>query len=109
MVLRVVLLVLKHLIHFSKSSAITRSLEAVLGPAVTDTFRKRFCKVVGNDVGFGNPLYKCLVTPPVSVMPGLSLQSQLGFKFSFANLHGETYGDFLARVDAESDAVERNF
>ena len=36
-------------------------------------------------------------------MPGLSLQANLNFSFDFVSLHGETYGDFLDRVDAESD------
>ena len=103
LVLRVVLLVLKHLIHFAKEEAFKCCLEAVLGPAVVDCFRKRFCKIVGYGTGFGNPIFKCLSIPSVSVMPGLSLQANLNFSFDFASLHGETYGDFLNRVDAESN------
>ena len=106
MVLRVVLLILKHLIHFEKEDVFKCCLEAVLGPAVVDTFRKRFCSIVGNEEGFGNPIYRCNSIPAVSVMPGLSLQANLNFRFNFANLHGETYGDFLARVDADDDNRE---
>ena len=102
MVLRVVLLILKHLIHFYNEAAFKCCLEAVLGPVVVDNFRKRFCKIVGHDTGFGNPIYQCLAIPSVSVMPGLSLQSNLNFRFNFVSLHGETYGDFLNRVDAEN-------
>lgn len=102
--LRIVLLILKHLLHFDKVKAITRSLESVLGPCVTDTFRKRFCKVVGHDTGFGNPIFKSQTIPTVSVMPGLSLQANLNFSFNFVSLHGETYGDFLNRIDAENTA-----
>ena len=104
MVLRVVLLLLKHLLHFDKVNAIKRSLESVLGPCVVDTFRKRFCKIVGHDVGFGNPLYKSVTIPSVAVMPGLSLQANLSFNFSFSSLHGETYGDFLSRIETETIA-----
>ena len=102
-VLRVVLLILKHLIHFGKEKAFKCCLEAVLGPAVVDCFRKRFCRIINSGTGFGNPIYQCQTVPSVSVMPGLSLQANLNFSFDFASLHGETYGDFLSRVEAEGD------
>ena len=102
--LRIILLILKHLLHFDKVNAITRSLESVLGPCITDSFRKRFCRIVGHDTGFGNPIYRCQTIPSGSVMPGLPLQANLNFSFNFVSLHGETYGDFLNRMDAESTA-----
>ena len=85
----------------SKEEIITRCLESVLGPAVVDTFRKRFCEIVASDVGFGNPIYKSKTIPSASVMPGLSLRADLSFRFNFVSLHGETYGDYLNRIEAE--------
>ena len=102
MVLRVVLLILKHLIHFYSEDAYKCCLEAVLGPVVVDTFRKRFCKIVGHETGFGNPIFQCRTIPSISVMQGLSLQANLNFRFNFVSLYGETYGDFLNRLDAET-------
>lgn len=96
--LRIVLLVLKNLLHFRAKRAIDRSLEAVLGPSVTDAFRKRFCVLTGASCGFGDPVYKARVIPSPAVMPGLGLRVDFGFTFSFKDLHGEDFGEFLARV-----------
>ena len=85
----------------SKENIIKRCLESVLGPAVVDVFRKRFCEIVASDVGFGNPIYKCRSIPSASVMPGLSLRADLNLRFNFVSLHGETYGDYLNRIDSE--------
>ena len=96
--LRIVLLVLKNLLHFRSKRAIDRSLEAVLGPSVTDAFRKRFCVLTGASCGFGDPIYKARVIPSPAVMPGLGLRVDFNFTFSFKDLHGEDFGEFLSRV-----------
>ena len=105
LVLRTILLILKLLMMLSKDDIIVRCLESVLGPAVVNTFRNRFCKIVASE-GFGNPVYKCGSVPPSSVMPGLSLRADLNFRFNFVDLHGETYDDFLNRIDAEVSTRE---
>ena len=104
--LRVILLILKLLTMLSNEGIINRCLESVLGPAVVDIFRKRFCEIVASDVGFGNPIYKSRSIPSASVMPGLSLRADLGFRFNFVSLHGETYGDYLNRIDSENSQRE---
>ena len=101
MTLRIVLLVLKNLQYFSSKCAFVRPLEAVLGPSVTEKFRKGFCVKTGAAVGFGDPIYRAKVVPSGAVMPGLGMKVDLGFTFSFRDLHGEDFGEFLNRIDAE--------
>ena len=101
--LRIVLLVLKNLLHFRYKNAIDRSLEAVLGPMVTDAFRKRFCIGTGAACGFGDPIYKAKVIPSPAVMPGLGLRVDFSFTFSFKDLHGEDFGEFLTRIEENSE------
>lgn len=106
MVLRIVLLVLKSLNHFRYKKAFDRSLEAVLGPVITDAFRKRFCVATGAACGFGDPVYRVKVVPSPAVMPGLGLRVDYTFTFSFKDLHGEDFGEFLVRTEA--DGVDRS-
>ena len=106
MTLRIVLLVLKSLVHFRYKRVMDRSLEAVLGPALTDAFRKRFCVGTGAACGFGDPVYKSRVFPSPAVMPGLGLRVDFTFTFSFRDLHGEDFGEFLTRT--ETDSIDRS-
>ena len=56
----------------------------------------------GAAAGFGDPVYKAKVLPSGAVMPGLGMKADLGFTFTFRDLHGEDYGEFLNRIDAEN-------
>ena len=105
--LRIVLVVLKNLIHFRNCCNMDRCLEAVLGPEITQAFHQRFCvpSKNGDGGGFGNPGYTCGRLIPRQIMPRLALSANLKFNFSYKDLFGETLLECCDRM-RESEPSE---
>ena len=103
MIGRVVLLLLKNLMLFRKKNFIDRSLVAVLGSELVDSFFKLFCVATGDNDGFANRVFRCTLMPSVSVMPQLSLRAEnLGFSFSHRDVYGETEHELAVRLTSQA-------